>query len=232
MKEKPILFSPAMARAVLSGKKTQTRRVVRGAWHEPEGYLQSEPEGEDLETDKSDKGDTTKREWYFSCRGVPASHIATCPYGEVGDRLWVREEHYIFGHWEMVEGLRTKTDKDKWRFVPDSKQVQYEPPENFRTSRLRSNSENSAWHKRLARFMPRWASRMTLEIDSVRVERLHDISEDDALSEGATTIRPEGEGGDELPSRLFERLWTSINGRDSWDLNPWVWVVQFRRVIS
>jgi len=141
-----------------------------------------------------------------------------------GDLLWVREEHYRYGHWEEVPGVRTKGGRQKWKFVADTDEVVYEPPVSFRKGRHHKDSHTTAWHKRLARFMPRWASRITLEVVSVRVERLNDCSREDAIAEGID-IDPELPAD---PRDTYRSLWESINGPGSWDANPWVWVVGFK----
>lgn len=208
-REKPILFSGAMVRAILDGRKTQTRRIVKGAWHEPDGYLQSEPEGEN-------------GEWYFSCRKVPASFVARCPYGREGDRLWVRET-FQTGDVAMNEPHGTvyrATDPD-WGTM-------------------------EGWKWKPAIHMPRWASRITLEITQVRVQRLQDISEDDAKAEGVehdgivgyycddgNPNDPEDFGAHRCNWRFgFKMLWESINAKRGygWEKNPWVWAISFRRV--
>ena len=78
--------------------------------------------------------------------------------------------------------------------------------------------------------MPRWASRITLEIVSVRLERLQDIREDDAIAEGWPKHRPSNPTGYTSPCQWYAELWESINGPDSWTANPWVWVIEFRRL--
>lgn len=160
-------------------------------------------------------------------------------YGKPGDLLWVREEHYRFGHWREVPGVKTKTGKQKWAFIPDTKEVLFDAPSGFRKSKNTADPYTPAWHKRLARFMPRALSRTTLEITDIRVERLQDISEDDARKEGihrltATgryVITPGGQYfGEVWPSAkiAFQALWEKINGSESWAENPWVWVICFK----
>lgn len=233
MKERPILFSGPMVRAILDGTKTQTRRAFNTRWIE--FFSLAERAGE-----VSDFLSTGVLQRYD-----PAYILPHCPYGGPEEKLWVREEHYKFGHWEPEPGVKTKGGRMKWRFVPDSEDVSFEAPETFRKGRHHKDPATPAWHKRLARFMPRRYSRITLEIFSVRVERLQDISESDAQAEGCL---PESWGGEKpmtcyqqwganegpMPSlysykNAYRRLWESINGRGSWDANPWVWVVEFKR---
>lgn len=167
MKERPILFSAPMVRALLSGAKTQTRRVVK-----PQPYENGSPE-------------------HFSISELSKF----CHYGQPGDRLWVRET-FFGGYPGVANTLYRATHADaavKWR--PSI-------------------------------FMPRQASRLTLEITGVRVERLTTISVSDAIAEGY-----DGSVDDPIdPSvKWYSRLWESINGAGSWAANPWVWVIEFRR---
>lgn len=224
-----------MVHAILDGSKTQTRHVVK---YHP---LLGGPIGWCAAAKAEEPG--------FS--RIVGEYRRFCPYGVPGDRLWVREEHYHFGHWEPVEGKRTKGGRQKWRFVPDSGgrgpysilgETLFEQPAagEFRVSRNTSDPKTPAWHKRLARFMPRKLSRITLEIVSVRVERLKDLSEEDAIAEGVSPVpahgkwveRPREEGGHWSARKALCELWERINGDGSWDANPWVWVVEFRKVKS
>lgn len=215
-KSKPILYSPPMAKATIDGKKRQTRRAVKN------------PE-------------------FFGCLTGDCPHglqqlcdaymRASSPYGVVGDLLWVREEHYRFGHWREVPGVKTKTGKQKWAFIPDEPDVLYSMSSPlYRKSRHPETPEIPRWHKRLARFMPRALSRTMLEITEIRVERLHDISNDDAMAEGidyfyAGLFRDYLQNGDigiDSARGSFQSLWEKINGPDSWAENPWVWVIGFK----
>lgn len=201
MKERPILFSGEMVRALLAGRKTQTRRIVKGAWHEPAGYLQSEPTGDD-------------GEWYFACAKVPASFIAHCPYGRPGDRLWVRETHL-----PTARGVYYRADFSK--FDAAGHGAMY-----------------GGWKPSI--FCLRQHSRLTLEVVAVRVERLQDIGEADALAEGIFRASEalgfymydsKGTPGPnccDTARDTYKCLWESINGPGSWALNPWLWVIEFK----
>lgn len=147
----------------------------------------------------------------------PANHL--CPYGIPGDRLWVRE---TFAPGIGPNGIvyRATLEKDGYPYEP------------------LAPDEKITWKPSI--FMPRWASRITLEITNVRVEWLNDISEEDAKNEGIEQIGglwknylPEGVLGwtaIDDPRASFRTLWESINGPGSWDANPWVWVVEFKRI--
>lgn len=242
MKEHPILFSGSMVRAILEGKKTQTRRVMKIQPTSP-------PAIRDFEEYQPESFlDTSLRAiWPSDKKGDDGRHIdhgCKYPYGRVGHRLWVREEHYRFGHWEPVAGVRTRTGRMKWKFVADTDDLRYDPPSEFRKGRHHLDSGTPAWHKRLARFMPRWASRIMLEIVNVRVERLQDISEQDIRAEGVT-MSPlhvgidsagnaiESENAHLDPWDYFSEMWDKINGKKHpWKSNPWLWVIKFKRVTA
>lgn len=236
-KSRPTLFSGPMVRAILNGTKTQTRRVVNPQPPE-ENCL---PAHIDASTIKDDP-DVGKWQWYAMDGNLPDWPVGekfSCPYGVPGDELWVREEHYRFGHWEPVPGVRTKSGRhQKWRFVGDSDEVLFERPSGLTRSMNAPYQSRPGWYKRLARFMPRWASRITLEVTGVRIQRLNDISEADAYAEGVT-IPPEqsfaSNGNPHLRNEArcqFVKLWESINGPGSWDENPPVWVVEFKRKLT
>jgi len=218
-KETAASFMPDMVQAILDDRKTMTRRKIKnqptidpktGDW-----YMESFNEVVPIE------------DWVKTVQNGP------CPYGKPGDLLYVREAHYMYGHWEPVEGVRTKGGKQKWKFVQDTKEVLFEltPTKQFRKGRHHKDPHTPAWHKRLARFMPKSAARIWLEVVDIKAERLQNISEADAEAEGANPVQPlhpEKIGKYQLG---FMRLWGSINGVESLNANPWVWVVKFK-VIS
>lgn len=141
-----------------------------------------------------------------------------CPYGRVGDQLWVKEPYYQFGYWQTLapeEGARPKQ-----RFVASSSEIRYSdnPPPQVAHGR----SETAGWYKRLARFMPYSASRTLLEITAVRVELLQQLSEADALAEGVAV--PVGEGA----VQAFSRLWETIHGAGTWATPVYVWAITFQ----
>ena len=195
MKERPILFSAPMVRALLNGSKTQTRRAVKPS---PVADIRF-CGGAYIPTNKH--GDIA----------VEAPHIASfSPYGQPGDRLWVRET-FIDASSALHSCVIYRADGD-------------------------DQACGQSWKPSI--FMPRWASRIMLEITDVRVERLQDISAADAQAEG---IVPDGDGGWHLadtrhymgdPISSYASLWEYINGPDSWEANPWVWVIEFRKVTA
>ncbi|MFV1850160.1 MAG: hypothetical protein ACMZ66_05570 [Thalassospira sp.] len=164
---KPILFSAPMIKALLreienpGTGKTQTRRIIK-----PDPIVPA-----DLEH-------TVNEAWQSGFIDVK------CPYGKPGDLLYVRESYFQRGHWEPVNGKKTKGGKQKWAFTPESHDIQFSEPDEYRKARDAKDPFTVAWHQRLGRFMPRRYSRITLEVADVRVERLQDISEEDAKAEG------------------------------------------------
>lgn len=209
VKERPVLFSGPMVRAILAGRKTQTRRIVKPQPEFDRGAL--------LHADfgiKDRNGDRLLVDANHD--GKFAETCKCCPHGVPGDRLWVREtwtpDHAPFyPHFPAVYRADAGFEYER-----NEKGETYSP-------------EQKAWFPyrwRPSIHMPRWASRITLEIVGVGVERLQDISEADALAEGVTLPDPQLE----TYYSGFKSLWQSINGPDSWSLNLWVWVIQFQKV--
>ena len=222
MKERPILFSAPMVQAILDGRKTQTRRVVKPQPTEfvggPGVTLRDGSPAPLVPLDDSVE---------------PYGREIVCPYGQPGDRLAVRETFYARGHW--TKRYSEKKRREEWHFVDETmgtgKTYRYEADEKL--PRRKRELHEVGWWKRPAIFMPRAASRITLEITSVRVERLQDISEADAQAEGVTddgSLVTDLDGKDRGGTiAAYATLWEVINGVGSWDDNPWVWVVSFKR---
>ena len=208
MKETPILFSDPMVRAIREGRKTQTRRVMR-----------PQP--------------TTGLRFGVPVKGDGQSvREVRCPYGQPGDRLWVREA-WDFRSWE--------TDKIRVVYRADGEQRDFSPPKDWHPMVYNYERWRPSIH------MPRWASRIDLEVETVRVERLQDISEEDAKAEGAEAKRWDelrqfslsllGGVGAPIPKAPqfrygYYELWNSINAKRGlgWDMNPWVWVLDLKPV--
>lgn len=221
MKERPILFSAPMVRAILDGSKTQTRRALRiqpldvllmkedKAGVEWVGLMQREPE--------------------------PKGTVFRCKFGKPGDRLWVRET------WQ---GPLLGTAGDYKAFNAGGQKAIQKPEccvyrATDTLNAVDDDGRELGWRPSI--HMPRWASRILLEITGVRVERLQDISEEDAAAEGIHYdrtipfngpwfIEPSDPQGYLLASSCYQALWEQINGPGSWNANPWVWVVEFKRV--
>lgn len=200
MKYIPILFSTPMVQAILNGSKTQTRRVVKLQPGEGEYY------------EKLGENDFA----YISKGGMSGPY--KCPYGQVGDILWVREKtvyvHLDHAH-DLLEGFKSK------------RQIIYGT--DFHDDWMIYAKEKYGYKWTPSLFMAKHHCRIFLKITNLRVERLQDISEEDAISEGITY--PAGFSVEEdFPSLIFSELWESINGLESWDANPWVWVIEFERI--
>lgn len=241
MTERPILFTDPMPQALLRevDPKTQTRRDVR-----------PQPKGEFLglleRPIASMNEPPVLRAWFQAGAGEQSSQEITCPYGKPGDRLWVKETFWAFGRWETR--FSQKKGRDEWHFVDLTHTTQlgyrFERPGESGIGKDRKVSTIlPAWWKRPSIFMPRVASRILLEVTELRVERLQDISEADAIAEGIENnpkLDPAGvchwrvydkpHTGTNSPVASYQSLWESINGAGSWALNPWVWVVAFRRM--
>lgn len=205
IKDRPILFSGEMVRAILAGRKTQTRRMVKGLTHDEDFEVMSAHPVVVRNNGEEEPGPLTFGIW------ADDWHIP-CPYGKVGDRLWVKESWQA---WHEFNGKQADEISAEAR------------------RRLNYPANGNTWDadRRNPRFMPRWASRLTLEITGVKVERLNDINEADAMAEGfyqAVAESPKGVGQDVVG--WFHLLWESINGKGSWDANPFVWVIEFSRV--
>lgn len=208
MKERPILFSGEMVRAILDGRKTQTRRVVN-------------PQPRDSQLIEECAG----REWMVVKNGRPTCATGVwdtrerayqqqikSPYGAPGDRLWVRE---TFSGANSVDKLPPR----EWNPVAWNCPIWYWAD---------GDPTYGDWSRpRPSIHMPRWASRITLEITGVRVEPLKEITVSDAIAEGY-----DGSIADPVDPSIqwYSELWNRINGADSWNSDPWVWVLEFRRV--
>jgi hypothetical protein len=216
MKERPILFSAPMVQAILRGEKTQTRRRVAMPRKRDSFVLIGENGG--WWPYQSDDGESAL------CNDSN-EHRYACPYGVPGDRLWVRETWRITS--STVDEARAITED-----IMSGTAVGYRATyvnalhrHGVSIADAEALCSNEIWRPSI--HMPRWASRITLEITGVRVERLQDISRGDAMGEGCPF--PNMASGPS-PRDWFAQLWTDINGAGAWDANPWVWVIEFRRL--
>lgn len=241
MSTQRILFSAPMVRALLEGKKTQTRRIIKAKKHklERQAYI-FKIDRVEQDTDGTYSlyapKDSGRRELFYKC-----------PYGEPGDRPWVRET------WRPVSWY---PNSYVVQFMADLKNIDIDVPDTSNGEewidrmlqrcsdeciaagieadddgmfQWEEDSENPIkWRSPI--FMPRWASRITLEITEVRVQRLQEISEEDAAAEGVEPAKLyiSDECGPFVAA--YSTLWDSINGAGSWDANPWVWAVSFKVV--
>jgi hypothetical protein len=232
MTDRPIIFSAPMVRALLDGRKTQTRRIVKVPGILGGRYPILPPE----EAIELEDGEFSRGTFHYASTGALSG-----PYrlpAAVGDRLYVREEYYQRGHWEPVPGRSTKGGRQKWAFIPADQLIRFDAPPGHRKGRHHADPVTIAWHKRLARFMPCSASRLTLIVEGVKVERLQDISRSDAIAEGIQRVgggmlRWENWTGAEgqsatSPQAAYALLWNSLHGAGSWDDNPFVVALTFR----
>lgn len=196
MREKPILFSGPMVKAILEGRKTMTRRVVKP--QPPDGFI-----------------DHKNGSYHYD----PCGFGGVCPYGKPGDRLWVRETwHGAVDGDEPNYGIIYKAS---WPHGPGDAFKR-----DDRAGRYFIGSTDGKWRPSI--FMPRWASRIDLEITDIRVERVNEITPEDAFREGFELHDSDPITGDVC---LFSSLWDSINGKKyPWESNPWVWVISFKRI--
>jgi hypothetical protein len=245
VKERPVLFGSAMVRALLAGRKTMTRRLVK--W----------PDWADDDATRELLVPHPHSCWLTTV-GEGGADAWLPPYAEVGDRLWVRETWRPSASRTQVAWNVTYA-ADGQTMVSDIGRV----PETWRMPKAAATGNVSPL------FLPRWASRLTLEVTAVRVERLQAITEEDAVAEGVESVtlpeewvatRESSDGSLDLLSferqpspallrelrlsgvrhnkastvltarEAFERLWRAINGAESWAANPWVWVVAFRKL--
>ncbi|EIX9454481.1 hypothetical protein ML043_004787 [Klebsiella pneumoniae] len=245
MKERGMIFNGEMVRAILDDRKTQTRRIVKAADGAVKFCKEWDINGEEIFVVLGEKDHTGMN---------PVLGAISCPFGAVGDRIWVREAYRFpaslddvsptgVGEMAVATGYRkpwaptfyefTGTFSDGWKGFET-------PPKVSDAGKLRPSIH-----------MPRWASRILLEITDVRVERLNAISPEDAESEGLECTNFTGFGDEpglpsypepdvyfdplkkqwkEYPPEAFAGLWESIYGEGSWQANPWVWVIEFKRV--
>lgn len=228
---KSIGFIPALKIAVRRKNKTHTRRIITPSpeLHEPAVPLPLTEWTKYLESFQK-KGLVD-----LLTAGPYVGYILPkCPFGKAGDKLYIKEEFYKYGHWEKDNSKVRKSGKQAWRFVEDSTQTFYDDnsPEAFKISRDKQEPHKSFWYKRLARFMPKALARYTVTIQSVRCERLLDITEEDAKAEGVELYNNYdgtygGHGAPMSYKESFLLLFAKIHGQDVLKTNPFVWVIEF-----
>ena len=230
MKERPILFSGPMVRAIMEGRKTMTRRIVKP-----------------IIANCLEDGWGGEQQIYWTRDDEPIEATRLCPYGASDDRLWIKEA------WRTYENFNEFSPKEIEKMA---KNIGYEnawAPIQYEADQTRINwldRQYGPGRYRHARFMPKWASRILLEIINIRVERLQDITEEEAIAEGIepipfadskkkdnmfTVTTPEGDkynysSNFKTAKEAFKALWQSINGPGSWEQNPWVWVIEFKKL--
>lgn len=230
VRERPIIMSGPMVKALLAGTKTQTRRIVKkpgSRWPDIQNLAQH---GGDQHRVSYSGRFNDPLSWGYPCAedGVDAplgAWLEWCPHGKPGERLWVRET------WAPYDQLAIRTQERAGIF--------------YRADDEKKHDTDGAWKSSM--FMPRWASRILLEIAEVRVQRLQDITEADAWAEGCIQGEPWDNGKGYFPAEVMDPsgrfavgwddvrdwyydLWESLHGEDSWDVNPWVWALSFKRL--
>lgn len=247
------MFSKDMVEAILQGRKTQTRRIIKdsfnGCWAGSNGSIQ--PGGHPCPNDPvvMHPGELIKDyegqyhqyeaevvEAWFHCSTM--DKLAKCPYGKMGDILYGKETFFAYGHWTKITD--TETGKSEWKFNDLTRDEGFtyryfdNPPDKI----YKRSQKKLGWHKRPSLFMPKGAARIWLQITDIRVERLMSISEGDAIAEGIEEFggfyrnysTPDMFPGSFSAMDSYLSLWDSINGKDSHKINPWVWVIEFENV--
>ena len=251
MKERPIIFSGPIINAILAGRKTQTRRVIKcncnclhngkllGEWGLSKPPYRWTGAKDDalwqLFGESPVVGDWV--EWFQTDVDDYASEKVPCPYGKPGDRLWVRESWLKLDRDHRHDVSKPNDWLAPWGDKPRRNGCAYKADATSESERCRLELGYKNWTPSI--HMPRWASRITLEVTNVRVERLLSITEDDAISEGATLAdNPDYDPDDpfdDAPQSYragFLESWGKINAKRgfAYDMNPWVWVLEFKRV--
>lgn len=230
MKERPILFSSAMINAILGNRKSQTRRIIK-----------PQPESVD----------------HINHKMIPYNGSIEflqknlkCPYGQTGYVLWVRETWRIVGWWDgepfKIQFKDGEVIKDIYLDESRAEDYNIQCTDECLAAGLKSDSdcafhftyENCPTKWRPSIFMPKIASRLKLKVTNIRVERLQDITEEDAIAEGITMTNTPHKGwywmenvySTDTATYAYEKLWESINGKDSWEKNSWVWVIEFEKL--
>lgn len=236
MKERGMIFNSEMVRAILDGRKTQTRRIMK---------VQPKPCNHANWPDDSPDPQWKSYPGGWCCavcaNGTTIDHRhhakgITCPYGTVGDRIWVRETFQgpLFDYEQMESYLEDSSkfeNPEFCQYAADGKPAPeyYDADDNLR----------HGWRPSI--HMPRWASRILLEITNIGIQRIHSISQNDAAREGLMRLPVTGRycinqgdqyfGGASHDAReVFSWMWQSIYGEESWNANPWVWVIEFKRI--
>ncbi|HAV2098142.1 TPA: hypothetical protein JHJ89_004420 [Escherichia coli] len=200
MKERGVVFNDDMVRVILEGRKTQTRRPVKNV-RADNCLVIRKP--------------TKKRNGVYT-HVMDALEHGLCPFGNVGDRIWVRETFNAF--W---------LDNDVIQEIKDGVSLASELCD-YKADYSDSSKPAEGWTPSI--HMPRWASRILLEITDVRVERLHDMSEADAKAEGASPVTYKITPPEAVYRVGFGDIWRGIYGQENWLSNPWVWVIEFKRI--
>ncbi|HDU4418954.1 TPA: hypothetical protein RFT07_002437 [Klebsiella aerogenes] len=237
MTERGMIFNGEMVRAIIDGRKTQTRRIVKGTDGAVKFCKEWDINGEEIFVVLGEKDHTGMN---------PVLGAISCPFGGIGDRIWVRET-WSDVNLEGIPAVAYRADGDVYSLMDDESFLDEDGAFNYDEPRV-TKYHFAAWYSDLiggiegdwrpSIHMPRWASRILLEITEVRVERLREISQADAEAEGVGKLKKgfwknyqPGWTEFQLTARgSFATLWKSIYGDESWYADPWVWVIEFKRI--
>ncbi|MEI7340493.1 hypothetical protein WCT87_03235 [Pectobacterium brasiliense] len=207
-----MIFNAEMVRAILDGRKTQTRRIIK-----PQPFDRSQYRRDhqiEIISGRAENGDEIDGLYAYT-KSTGGTWDAKCPFGQPGDRLWVRE----------TSGLQVR--RDALGGTGEFRVYRASNPDAIRFTTASGKAYPIKWTPSI--HMPRWASRITLEITDVRVEKLKHIPRDGIIAEGYPAERAI-DGGDYDPFLWYRDLWESLYGDGSWQKNPWVWVIEFKQI--
>ncbi|MBK0469017.1 hypothetical protein [Klebsiella aerogenes] len=228
MTERGMIFNGEMVRAIIDGRKTQTRRIVKGTDGAVKFCKEWDINGEEIFVVLGEKDHTGMN---------PVLGAISCPFGGVGDRIWVRET-WSDVNLEGIPAVAYRADGDVYSLMDDESFLDEDGAFNYDEPRV-TKYHFAAWYSDLiggiegdwrpSIHMPRWASRILLEITDIRVERLASVSDEDAGKEGYPAD-PSPFGGSMDKWLWFRQLWDGIYPKHSFKHNPWVWVIEFKRI--
>ena len=228
MTERGMIFNGEMVRAIIDGRKTQTRRIVKGTDGAVKFCKEWDINGEEIFVVLGEKDHTGMN---------PVLGAISCPFGGIGDRIWVRET-WSDVNLEGIPAVAYRADGDVYSLMDDESFLDEDGAFNYDEPRV-TKYHFAAWYSDLiggiegdwrpSIHMPRWASRILLEITDIRVERLSSVSDEDAGKEGYPAD-PSPFGGPMDKWLWFRQLWDGIYPKHSFKHNPWVWVIEFKRI--
>ncbi|HHR5552119.1 TPA: hypothetical protein ACS614_002235 [Klebsiella aerogenes] len=228
MTERGMIFNGEMVRAIIDGRKTQTRRIVKGTDGAVKFCKEWDINGEEIFVVLGEKDHTGMN---------PVLGAISCPFGGIGDRIWVRET-WSDVNLEGIPAVAYRADGDVYSLMDDESFLDEDGAFNYDDPRV-TKYHFAAWYSDLiggiegdwrpSIHMPRWASRILLEITDIRVERLASVSDEDAGKEGYPAD-PSPFGGPMDKWLWFRQLWDGIYPKHSFKHNPWVWVIEFKRI--
>ncbi|GLY59315.1 phage-like protein [Pectobacterium carotovorum subsp. carotovorum] len=219
MKEHPIIFNAEMVRAILDGRKTQTRRIIK-----PQPFDRSQYRRDhqiEIISGRAENGDEVDGLYAYT-KSTGGTWDAKCPFGQPGDRLWVRETY-------SPDFANYYPNNRFWYASDNDRKSDIEVVDGVRGIYSPESDVHVPFRWRPSIHMPRYASRILLEITDVRVEKLKHILRDGIIAEGYPAERAI-DGGDYDPFLWYRDLWESLYGDGSWQKNPWVWVIEFKQI--